>query len=115
MKTHRTESGTVFYEFHHADAPLLHTLFSRVMAESPLGAELFSRLSAANYATFYIYDSEQSDFSALLHDAVRDISEERGSGGHDEKIGSDRESELLLEILERLRGLIRILPMEGQA
>lgn len=115
MRTHRTDSGTVFYDFHHADAPLLHSLFSHVMAESPLGTELFSRFSAANYATFYIFDTEQAGFAALLHDAVKDLSEERGSGGHDEKIGSDRESELLLEILERIRSLTRMLPMEGHA
>ena len=115
MRTHRTESGTVFFDFHHADAPLLHSLFSHVMAHSALGRELFERFSASNFATFYIYDSEQADFSALVHDAVKDISEERGSGGHDEKIGSERESELLLDILERLRKLIRLLPMEGHA
>jgi len=113
MKTHRTESGTVFFDFHHADAPLLHSLFGHVMAHSALGMKIFERFCAANYATFYIYDSEQPGFSALVHDAVRDISEERGMGGHDEKIGSERETELLLEILERLLNLIRILPMEG--
>ncbi|MFZ4774781.1 MAG: hypothetical protein ACOYM3_05430 [Terrimicrobiaceae bacterium] len=114
MKTHRTDKGTVFFDFQHADAPLLHSLFSHVLEASPLGGELLSRFCAANYATFYLFDREQADFSALLDSAKVDLSEEMGRGEHDEKIGSTRESELLLEMIGRIRQLVGMLPGEGE-
>ncbi len=113
MKTHRTDVGTVFSDFQHADAPLLHSLFNHVLEAAPLGRELLSRFSASNYATFYLFDSEQAGFIALLDSARVDLSEEMGRGEHDEKIGSTRESELLQEMIGRIRQLVVMLPREG--
>jgi len=113
MKTHRTPKGTVFSDFHQTDAPLLHCLFSRVMEASPLGAELLARFCDGKFTTFYLFDSEQADFAGLIDSAENDLSEEMACGGHDEKIGSERESEQLLELLGRIRTLIVQLPAEG--
>lgn len=114
MKTRRTATGTVFFDFQHADAPLLHSLFNRVLEASPLGAELFSRFCEGNFKTFYLFDSEVAEFAELLDSAKNDLSEEMAGGEHDEKIGSLRESEQLLDILERICQLILLLPGEGQ-
>jgi len=53
------------------------------------------------------------DFAGLIDPAESDLSEEMTRGGHDEKIGSERESEQLLELLGRIRNLMAQLPAEG--
>jgi len=115
MKTHRAPTGTVFFDFHHSDAPLLHSLFNRVTEGSPLGDALLSRFCDGKFATFHVFDGEQEAFAALIDSAKSDLSEEMAQGGHDGKIGSERESEQLLELLDRLGNLVHLLPGDGHA
>lgn len=106
MKTRRATNGTIFFDFHEADVPLLHSLFSHVLEEVPFGGELFERFRGAEYRTFHVFDDELAGFAELMRSAMDDLAEDLAAGGHDDKIASERESELMLALLDRMGGLI---------
>jgi hypothetical protein len=107
MKTRRATNGTIFFDFHESDIPLLHSLFRHVLEEVPFGGDLFGRFREADYRTFHVFDDEIAGFVELMKSAMDDLADDLAAGGHDEKIASERESELMLDLLDRLHRLVQ--------
>ncbi len=106
MEIQTTDSGIILSKFALADRALLDSLFRHVLEESELGRELGGRLAGANFLVLYIQEKELPSFIDLLLAAKDDLEQERALGGHDEKIASHRESDLLVDLINRLLAFI---------
>jgi hypothetical protein len=108
MDIQTTDGGVILSKFALADRALIDSLFRHVLEESELGRELGGRLASANFLVLYIHENELPSFIELLREGKSDLEQEMAFGGHDAKIASPRESDLLVDLINRLLAILPV-------